>query len=74
MRILNISPINFVSNINFKKKEIENPISKDTLAQNEAPSAIDSYGRAVVQKRNNIKICVHGTDYLNIVDSGIVQV
>ena len=50
MRILNISPINFVSNINFKKKEIENPISKDILAQNQAPSAIDSYGRAVVQK------------------------
>ena len=55
MRILNISPINFVSSINFKKKEIENPISKDAIAQNEAPSAIDSYGRAVVQKRNNIK-------------------
>ena len=55
MRILNISPINFVSSINFKKKEIEDPISKDTLAQNQAPSAIDSYGRAVVQKRNNIK-------------------
>ena len=55
MRILNISPINFASSINFKKKEIENPISKDILAQNETPSAIDSYGRAVVQKRNNIK-------------------